>query len=445
MKESYRPRFRLVSTGLAVIIAGFAMVERANAEGAILQTPQSTKSSTVSNVGIGYSIDIGSAIKTLSRLFQGDRYEAPITDQRPKFEARQLIAAYPLAAQQEAQAILAAAGAERQVTHTLPQLETIVTVLFFSDEATTDQRLNALQHAASAVAEMVVDRQAIAYSMQDNAKPLPGKQYAVEMIGMDQVIVQDMRLSGKVVIGLVDTELTNQSQLSVAEYKSRRIFPDSEKAAPPLHGNAVATILAGTGHRFEGVAQGVNLRVAGVMREVAPGLAATNTLLFAQAMDWLVGEKTNLVNLSLGAAHDAVLERVILKSQQKGLILIAAAGNAGPTAPPVYPAAYRGVIAVTAVDANKHIYSRANHGEYITIAAPGVDVWVPMVGDKLSARYMTGTSFATPFVTGLIARHLEQSGDADVAKQKQYLCDHAVSLGDQKQVFGCGLLHVPNE
>ena len=54
-------------------------------------------------------------------------------------------------------------------------------------------------------------------------------------------------------------------------------------------------------------------------------------------------------------------------------MIVAAAGNGGPTAPPAYPAALRPVVAVTAVDSKDHIYRYANQGRYIMVAAPGVD------------------------------------------------------------------------
>jgi subtilisin family serine protease len=59
------------------------------------------------------------------------------------------------------------------------------------------------------------------------------------------------------------------------------------------------------------------------------------------------------------------------------MVLIAAAGNAGPNSPPEFPGAYPSVIAVTATDSRDVLYPGANRGNYIAVAAPGVDVLVP--------------------------------------------------------------------
>ena len=76
---------------------------------------------------------------------------------------------------------------------------------------------------------------------------------------------------------------------------------------------------------------------------------------------------------------------------------VAAAGNNGPGAEPSYPAAYPGVIAVTAVDQNLNVYRRATQGAYVDLAAPGVNIWTASL--KGSGALKTGTSDAVPFVS----------------------------------------------
>jgi subtilisin family serine protease len=279
--------------------------------------------------------------------------------------------------------------------------------------------------------------------MQD-AAAVPGKQYAHELLKTSNK--SGVKLAGAVSMGIIDTEVTNASSLNLAQFKSKRMFPDSDKPAAPDHGNAVAAIMAATGHGFEGLAQGGSLRAAGVMREVAPGINATNTLIVAQALDWMVGEKVQVVNLSLGSASDAVLAAVVSKALSSGIVLVAAAGNGGPSAAPSYPAAYPGVIAVTAVDAQKRLYVRANRGTYVAIAAPGVDVWVPVAADGSKGKYMSGTSFASPFVAAAIAQSLtpspSEASKNTAATQLQKLCGKASNIGLPGSEAGCGLLQM---
>ena len=123
-----------------------------------------------------------------------------------------------------------------------------------------------------------------------------------------------------------------------------------------------------------------------------------------------------------------------------GMVLVAAAGNGGPSAPPVYPGGYASVIAVAAVDWRGRPYEMNNRGPYVQIAAPGVDV--------LSARaeggtaYWTGTSFAVPFVTAALARALAEGTVTDVASARQHLAASARDLGPagRDPVYGWGLL-----
>src|SRR5262249_39284104 len=89
-----------------------------------------------------------------------------------------------------------------------------------------------------------------------------------------------------------------------------------------------------------------------------------------------------------------------------GVILIAAAGNAGPKSPPLYPGADVSVIAVSATDYSDKPFAMANRGKYIAVAAPGVDVMVPAPGN--SYQLTTGTSVAAAHVSGVAALLLER-------------------------------------
>ncbi len=95
----------------------------------------------------------------------------------------------------------------------------------------------------------------------------------------------------------------------------------------------------------------------------------------ARALDRLAGHDVDIINLSLAGPENAVLEEAIAAMAARGVVLVAAAGNAGPRAPPQFPAAYRDVIAVTAADAQGRAYRQATGGPHIAFAAPGVKLW----------------------------------------------------------------------
>jgi subtilisin family serine protease len=391
--------------------------------------------------GFGLSIDLGSIFKAVQALTADDRYNSPDTAALPQYEPRQLVLSWPSDQQAAAEALVQTSGGTLQTSQALGNLGLTVGVVSFANDAQALQALPALQ----ANPAITASRHAIAYPMQATGA-VPGKQYAHEML---KAPAKDAaKLVSPVTVGIIDTEVTNAASLSLTNFKSKRIFADTDKPALPDHGNAVAAIIAATGNGFEGLAQGTTLRSAGVMREVSPGVNATNTLLVAQALDWMISEKVQVVNLSLGSAPDAVLAAAIAKAQSAGLVLVAAAGNGGPSAAPSYPAAYPGVIAVTAVDAQKRLYTRANRGSYVAIAAPGVDVWVPLTAadGKAKGKYMSGTSFASPFVAAAVAHSVAaQAPSLPVLKPEahiQKLCSKASTLGAATTEFGCGLLQM---
>ena len=424
----------------ALFISDFAL-SSAWAQGPIQGTPRTEAPRGGGGFGFGISLDLGTIVRAVQAL-NDDKYSSPDTANLPQYEPRQIIVSWQAEQQAQAQSLLAASGGQLLNQVTLPNLGLGVAVLTFSVQAQADAALAQLQTATPPI---TADKHAIAYPMQAAATST-GKQYALELIRV-QTPAQT-RVQSAVVLGFIDTEIASAESLATASFKAKRIFSDTDKPAPTDHGSGVAAILAGKNDAgFQGLAQGVNLRAAGVMREVAPGINATNTLLVAQALDWLISENVQVVNLSLGSAPDAVLAAVVSKANALGVVLVAAAGNGGSAAAPSYPAAYPGVIAVTAVDANKQLYTRANRGPYVALAAPGVDVWVP-VGAAGKGKYMSGTSFAAPFVAAAIAQKLAASpvakGPQTTSTVIKNLCGTALPLGptNPSPEFGCGLMQL---
>jgi len=85
------------------------------------------------------------------------------------------------------------------------------------------------------------------------------------------------------------------------------------------------------------------------------------------------------------APYDAMLQLAMKKAHDQGIVLIAAAGNAGPKSPPLYPAADPHVIAVTATNENDRPFALANQGPQIAVAAPGVNILEPAPSDAYQA------------------------------------------------------------
>jgi len=136
------------------------------------------------------------------------------------------------------------------------------------------------------------------------------------------------------------------------------------------------------------------------------GASTSDSFHVSQGVSTALDRKARIINMSIGGPNDPLVRMAVQQAVLTGVIVIAAAGNAGPDAPPVYPAAQRGVIAVTATDDKDRLFKGANRGDYIAVAAPGVAVLAAKPGrDQGSSAYdyFTGTSMATGYVTGLAA------------------------------------------
>lgn len=156
------------------------------------------------------------------------------------------------------------------------------------------------------------------------------------------------------------------------------------------HALAVATVLADTAGR-----EGLTLLAADVS-EAGP-LPGASAAAIAQALDWAVGAGARVVNVSLTGPPNTVLAAVVRRVAAKGVLIVAAAGNAGPRAPAPYPAALPDVIGVTAVDGRQRIWRRATQGAHVDFAAAGVKV-------HAAGGEWTGTSLAAPVVAGMLLR-----------------------------------------
>jgi hypothetical protein len=242
-------------------------------------------------------------------------------------------------------------------------------------------------------------------------------------------------------IGLLDTAVEPIAALRSANIARKSFLRAGEVAAASAHGTALATLLVGEDQAagFRGVAHGCTLHAAEIVRR-SESHETTNVALLLRASDWLIGQRVEVINASLGGPPNRLLRELVALLVQRGVPLVAAAGNDGPKANPAYPAAYPDALAVTATDALDRIYAQANQGGYVDLSAPGVDLWVP---GGTSGRYVSGTSFAAALVTGAVALHLA-ANVAPSTSMETALCRLARDLGQvgRDPVFGCGLLQV---
>lgn len=228
-------------------------------------------------------------------------------------------------------------------------------------------------------------------------------------------------------IGVIDTAIASHQALAKA-----RIIAWSEGATPQAqarHGTAVASLLASAGRP---TIYSANIFRGPVDRPY------TSAEVIAAALEWTLLQGAPVINMSLAGPRNAILDRLIRDAVKAGKVVVAAAGNGGPTAPPSYPAAVPGVIAVTAVDKDRRVYRLAQRGKHIAVAGYGVDVLAAEAGGNL-ARF-TGTSFATPVVSAWLGRCRATGADASACRLQ--LRKAAKDLGAQgfDETYGFGLI-----
>lgn len=198
-------------------------------------------------------------------------------------------------------------------------------------------------------------------------------------------------------LGLIDTGV-NETHPALA---SGRIVQQgfAGPARAGAHGTAVASLMVGRAGAFSGAAPGRALLVADIYGQDRAGGSATA---LARALAWMVEQRAGVVNVSLVGPRNALIERAVASARARGLTLVAAAGNDGPAAAPLFPASYEGVIGVAAVNGANRILPESARGPQIDLVAPGAD----MAAASASGGYVSvrGSSFAAPIVAGLIAR-----------------------------------------
>jgi hypothetical protein len=220
-------------------------------------------------------------------------------------------------------------------------------------------------------------------------------QYVLEKLQISDV--HRMVRGTNVTIAVIDSEI-DAAHPDLEGVVAQRFSAVGAPEKPHAHGTGMAGAIA-SHQRLLGTAPAARLLAVHAF-STAAATAESTTFSILKGIDWSVREGARIINMSFAGPKDPSLERALKAAYDKGIVLIAAAGNAGPKSPPLYPGADPNVIAVTATDTDDKIFTGANRGKYISVAAPGVDILVPAPeGDY---QITTGTSVAAAEVSGIV-------------------------------------------
>jgi len=160
-----------------------------------------------------------------------------------------------------------------------------------------------------------------------------------------------------------------------------------------------------------------------------------------EAVDQAISDKADIISISSGLQSDIpALHRVIKKAYAKNIVVVASAGN-NKMKSVTYPARYKEVIAVTSISAKNKRSTFANYGSGIDFVAPGENIPTIAVNGELYTA--SGTSFATPFITGMVALLKEQYPYSTPQQLKEKLIANSKDLGVEgyDTTFGYGMPH----
>lgn len=247
-------------------------------------------------------------------------------------------------------------------------------------------------------------------------------------------------------IGIIDTGVnTTHDLVEGSRIESVRLGSDAQDPSRKIHGTAVVSAIAGrVGSRIEGLLPEARLFVVDVFSVTGDDERA-DVFTLIRGLDLMDTRNIRVVNLSLAGPANAALGEITQRLVfENGMTLVAAVGNSGPDKPVAFPAALPGVIAVTAVDRRARLYSAAQRGPEVDIAAPGVGLL--LATSVKGAKEKTGTSFAAPFVTASAALLLAADPLLSPEQIAFRLSASARDLGEAgvDPLFGAGLLQAAN-
>ncbi|MBR1122153.1 S8 family serine peptidase [Bradyrhizobium lablabi] len=210
----------------------------------------------------------------------------------------------------------------------------------------------------------------------------------------------------------------------------------SSKDGPHVHGTGIAGAIAAHAKLMGSAPEARILAI----RAFAPSSsgAESSSYIIVKSLNYAVLHGAQIVNMSFAGPKDPLIERGIIATAERGVLMIAAAGNAGPKSPPLYPAANPNVIAVSGTDSQDRLFPASNRGVHIALAAPGTDVFLPAPDGKY--QMTSGTSFSAAYVSGIAALMLERNPALKPNDVRAILEKTARDLGapGRDELFGAG-------
>jgi subtilisin family serine protease len=274
------------------------------------------------------------------------------------------------------------------------------------------------------------------YVLQDQkAVPIEGDpaQYALAQLRLPQA--HTLAHGMNVTIAVIDSGIdANHPELTNSIADTFDALGSTE--GPHVHGTGIAGAIAAHA-KLMGSAPEVRILAIRAFGSASGGAESTSWVIL-KSLDYAALHGAQIVNMSFAGPKDPLIERGVAATATRGIVLVAASGNAGAKSPPLYPAANPNVIAVSGTDAKEKLFAASNRGNYIALAAPGADIFLPAPDGKY--QMTSGTSFSAAYVSGIAALMLERNPALKPNEVRAILENTARDLGapGRDDLFGAG-------
>jgi Subtilase family len=273
------------------------------------------------------------------------------------------------------------------------------------------------------------------YFLQDTKPPTEGDpaQYAVSKLKLPQAHMLAHGMN--VTIAVIDSGI-DAGHPELANTISDTFDALGSKEGAHVHGTGIAGAIAAHGRLMGSAPEAriIAIRAFGS----TPGGAESSSYIIIKSLNYAVLHGAQIINMSFAGPKDLLIERGIAATAARDVLLVAAAGNAGPKSPPLFPAANPNVIAVSGTDAQDRIFAASNRGVHVALAAPGTDIFLPAPDQKY--QMTSGTSFSAAYVSGIAALLLERNPALKPNEVRGILTSTARDLGapGKDELFGYG-------
>ena len=315
-----------------------------------------------------------------------------------------------------------------QVTTTIPGVGVQVVTVPEGRAMAMDKAYSSNPRVSYAEPDFVIQ------AMGDPDDPYFGRQWGLTIIGAPQAW-EVTTGSPSINIAILDTGV-DQDHPDLADKIVSNINLTSSPTVDDVHGHGthVAGIAAATTNNGVGVAGLGHASTIMNVKVLGDGGAGTYSGLISGII-WAADNGAEIINMSLGgSSYSITLENAVNYAWSKGVVVVAAAGNAGSSTP-CYPAAHANCMAVAATNGYDAVASFSNYGNWVDVAAPGVAIYATLKDSGYG--YKSGTSMASPHVAGLAGLVFttvsDTNGDGklndDVRSRIEATCDDIGAAG----------------